>query len=623
MCGIAGIVSFGEERDNRMPLEAMSKSIAHRGPDGANIFLNEPGGVASVGLAHRRLAIIDLSEKAAQPMCFQQRYQVIYNGEIYNYTELKNLLQQKAVLFHTNSDTEVIVAAYHTYGTECLQHFDGMFAFAIWDEQENTLFCARDRFGEKPFYYHYNEEKRQLTFASEMKALWAAGIQKKADLSFLFQYITTGQPWIIFQPERSGYESISQLPAAHYMVWNMAEINPSINAYFDLDKQFLIDDADDDIINNFRTLFDTSITRRLRSDVAIGTSLSGGIDSTAIIAASGKLKNTAYSHTGFSAIFPGFEKDESTLIDLVANKFSIQSHCVKPDAEGLVEEIEKVFYHQEIPFGSSSVYAQYKVFELAQQKNIKVLFDGQGADEIAGGYPKYTHWYLQERFNSMSNKNVQKEAESLRANNFLAEWGLKNYVASKLPGLVASVLERRLAARQRSYPLLHPAFKEAYYDRKLVHKPAIDTLNDVLYFDTMHGGLKELLHYADRNSMAFGREVRLPFLNHKLVEFLFSVPSFFKFRNGYSKWIIREAFKNELPVEILWRKGKTGFEPPQKEWMRDKKVQEKIIASKKILVDNKILSPRSLKKEITPSAAYDKNNADWRFWMAGLMLKEP
>jgi asparagine synthase (glutamine-hydrolysing) len=621
MCGIAGIISFGGKKIDARSLHVMNQTLIHRGPESGNLFINDEH-LPFIGFAHRRLSIIDLSDRGIQPMSCYGRYHIIHNGEIYNYKEIKENLIAKGLAFTTETDTEVIAAAWHYYGRECLSHFDGMFAFAIWDSEEKELFCARDRFGEKPFYYHYDANNKELVFASEMKALWAAGISKKADYKFLFQFITTGQPWIMHQPERSGYEDIFQLPPSHFLCWKFGEDAPAIEMYFDIDKTARYKISADEAIAIFADKFYNAVSQRLRSDVTVGTSMSGGLDSSAIIAACNTLHQKSYSHQGFSALFPGFEKNEKEYIDVVAGKFGIHENLVIPDAEGLADDVEKVFYHQEIPFSSSSVYAQYKVFELAKQKNVTVLLDGQGADEIAGGYPKYTHWYLQERFNSLSYNEVQKEATLLMQNGYLEHWGIKNYIASKLPGLTALVLERRLASGQQTYPQLHSQFKESYYDRKIVFKPAIDTLNDLLYNDTMHGGLKELLHYADRNSMAFGHEVRLPFLQHGLVAFLFSLPSELKFRDGFTKWIIRKAFEKELPAEIVWRKSKTGFEPPQKKWMQHEKVQRKIMEAKEILVDKRILKSDSLKKNVIAASAYDSKNADWRFWMAGLMLKE-
>jgi asparagine synthase (glutamine-hydrolysing) len=621
MCGIAGIVSFGGDKVDRHRLQLMNESLIHRGPDSGNIFISNEH-LPSAGFAHRRLSIIDLSDRGIQPMFCFGRYHIIHNGEIYNYKEIREDLIAKGLAFTTQTDTEVIVAAWHHYGPECLGYFDGMFAFAIWDSQEQQLFCARDRFGEKPFYYHFDANKKELVFASEMKGLWAAGISKRADYHFLFQFITTGQPWIMHQPERSGYEDIFQLPPSHFLHWKYGEASPAIEMYFDIDKTAQDNISAEEATAIFTEEFYNAVSRRLRSDVPVGTSMSGGLDSSAIIAACYTLRQPSYSHQGFSALFPGFEKNEEEYIRTIASHFSIHENLVMPGADGLAEEMESVFYHQEIPFSSSSVYAQYKVFELASQKNVTVLLDGQGADEIAGGYPRYTHWYLQERFNSLSYNEVQKEAALLMRNGYLEHWGFKNYIASKLPGLTALMLERRLASGQQTYPQLHPQFKASHYDRKVIFKPAIDTLNDVLYFDTMHGGLKELLHYADRNAMAFGREVRLPFLQHRLVTFLFSLPPDLKFRDGFTKWIIRKAFEKELPGKIVWRKSKTGFEPPQKDWMQHEKVQKKIIEAKEILVDKKILKSDSLTKKIIPSAAYDAKNTDWRFWMAGLMLKE-
>lgn len=620
MCGIAAIISLKPGRVDDERLRAMGNALRHRGPDGEYVkqFIS---GNFYVGFVHRRLAILDRSDAGIQPMQYLGRYTIIHNGEVYNYIEIRSVLLSKGLKFYTGSDTEVIAAAYHYYGKSCVDHFDGMFAFAIWDSSENKLFCARDRFGEKPFYYHIDQANQELIIASEMKAIWAAGVQREPDPQVLFQYLTTGHARIAWQPERTFYRHIFQLAPAGCFELNSDSILPAFEQYWDLDKETGIEISDDDAIAQLQNLLTTSISRRLRSDVPLGTSLSGGLDSSLIAMLCSVAGNSQFSHHSFSAVFPGFEKDETEYIKEAAKQFHLHSTTTLPSANDLINGIEQMMYHQEEPVGSSSAFAQYLVFRLARENGITVLLDGQGADEVFSGYDRYSKWFLQELIGKNEFARAKKESAALAENGFLPEWSNKNYLAAKLPAIASYMLERRTVKQQKSAVDLAPGFIEASYKRNLIGKPFVGKLNDILYYDTMQGPLQELLHYADRNSMAWGREVRLPFLNHDLVQFLFSLPSGFKMRNGYTKWLLRDAYRERLPEKIAWRKGKTGFETPQKSWMQDIQVQRMINESREILVDYKILSPKVLKKPIVPRAAYEKDNRDWRYWMAGILYK--
>ncbi|MBS1667565.1 MAG: asparagine synthase (glutamine-hydrolyzing) [Bacteroidetes bacterium] len=610
MCGIAGIISINPNHISKERLQKMTDAIAHRGPDGEGFWIN-PG--AKLGLGHRRLSIIDPSDQAAQPMHLANRYSVIHNGEIYNYVELKQALQQKGYSFQTSSDTEVLLAAYDCYGDQCLKYFDGMFAFVLWDEKEQTLFCARDRFGEKPFYYAFEDD--QFLFASEAKALWAAGIKKEINYPLLLNYLTVGHTDTPVDKTISFFQHIFSLPPAHYLKFELASFSFELNPYWDCDKETQLNISENDAKEKFSSLFFDSVKKRLRSDMPIGTSLSGGLDSSSIAAAIHELGATHDSHQTFSAIFPGFEKDESSFIQIATKEFGLNGFTVSPTADGLIHEFEKLCYHQEIPFSSSSVYAQYKVFELASSHQVKVLLDGQGADEILGGYPKYIHWYLQELFRAKP-LAAMREKKAFQKNHIPFEWGLKNHLATWFPAQAAHQLEKREAKKIRQQSAIALDFKEQYFDRPTLYKPLVTKLNDILYFNTFHQGLEELLRYADRNAMAHGRELRLPFLSHELVEFVFSLPSHFKIHQGWTKWILRTAMGKKLPPEIAWRKDKTGYEPPQKMWMENKTVQDYMQEAKQKLVNEKILNPTVLNKKNQPRDAYAADNFDWRYMVA-------
>lgn len=617
MCGIAGILLQAANTMAPVHLKKMTDAIAHRGPDGEGQWSNKKN---TVHFGHRRLSIIDLSKNAAQPMSFASRYQIVYNGEIYNYIEIRTFLQNKGYSFATKSDTEVILAAYDYWKEKCLQQFDGMFAFAIWDEKEEKFFAARDRFGEKPFYYY--EDEGNFIFASEMKSLWAIGIDKMIDNKMLLNYITLGHLQNCIDKEQTFFEDIYSLPPSHYLIFYPATNQLSkITRYWSINKEAKIDITLSDAVDKFTELFTGSVKRRLRSDVSLGTSLSGGLDSSSIAFAINRLQNIDSSKNEhnilqtFSAVFPGFENDESKYIQSVSSKFNIVNHQTQPAAIDLIHDFEKLCYHQEEPFQSSGIFAQYKVFELAKQHGIKVLIDGQGADEILAGYPKYIHWYLQEVLSRNKLGATRSERNAFLKNSQPFHWDIKNFFAAFLPSHAAMQLEKNEYRKTILHPDISAEFLKlsAGRDWEGIHKPIVTKLNDILHFNTTEMGLEELLRFADRNSMAHGREVRLPFLNHQLVEFIFSLPSQLKMHNGWTKFLLRKAMDKKLPDEIVWRKTKVGFEPPQKKWMEDPALVEYIQEAKRKLANAGILTKKALEKKVEPLAAHADKNYDWRF----------
>ena len=620
MCGIAGIIQANPEQYRKEHLQRMTDALAHRGPDGEGHWCNSSH---TSLLGHRRLAIIDLSAKGQQPMHYLNRYTVVHNGEIYNYTELKSILEQKGYAFHTQTDTEVITAAWDHWKEDCLHYFDGMFAFAIWDEDKNELFAARDRFGEKPFYYFSDSTAKTFCFASEMKALWPLLPQGRSpNLQMLFNFITIGYTVNPENPGETFDNQIDQLPPAHYLKISLRQDEwITEKKYWSLEELPVNDSiTDQQALETFTALFQTSVQRRLRSDVPIGISLSGGLDSSSIAASLSQLYKQDTPLCSFTASFPGFEKDETAAAAKLANQFGLQQHLVQISADELLKDWEKLCYHQEEPFGSASIFAQYKVYELAKQQGTKVLLDGQGADETLGGYHKYYKWYWQELFRKRKLKS-SGEIPAARQLGIQEPFGWKNKIASWFPSFASIVMENHYLARALSHPGLNRDFvkqqsREAYYT-----PPDHFTLNGVLQFNTFTYGLQELLRYADRNSMAHGREVRLPFLSHELVAFEFSLPARFKIRHGWTKWLLRESMKEKLPAETVWRKDKTGFEPPQEQWMKHKQVQEAIRSAKEKLVRENILKPELLNQPVIPLAAHAAENYDWRYLSAALLFK--
>jgi asparagine synthase (glutamine-hydrolysing) len=623
MCGIAGIISGINKEETNQQLLSMSTALRHRGPNGQAIWQNDAG---TVGFAHRRLAIIDLSAASDQPLHYLH-YTIVFNGEIYNYQELKKQLQSHGYKFTTNGDTEVLPAAYDFWGTDFLHQLDGMFAFALYDAKKQTILLARDRFGEKPLYYSPSTTANQpFYFASEMKALWAAGVPKEPNNGMLLNFLTLGYVQNPTDKSATFYQQILSLPPAHSLLINLSEGKQFINYWyqprFSSSSNAQISEAS--AIEKFGELLLTSVGRRLRADVPVGTSLSGGLDSSSIVALIHQLKQNhaplqQWSNVCFSAIFPGFEKDEAVYSKQVADNFGIKQYTVTPTAADLITQWQQLVYHQEEPFQSSSVFTQYSVYGLAKQHGVTVLLDGQGADETLSGYKKYSHWYLQQLL--ASNPSLfKKEKTLLQQHNLLEQWGAKNYLATFLPGYTAKALTSKAAQQQTNHPHIHRDFLQQNFTKTSLYKPLVKSLEDLLHYNTFSFGLEELLRYADRNSMAHSREVRLPFLQHELVEFIFSLPSHFKIKHGFTKWILRQSMDKLLPKNIVWRTDKVGFEPPQQQWMEQPAMQEMIMESRKTLAGRGILKNSVINVPFQAKSAHEVANYDWRYVSAAAMF---
>lgn len=613
MCGIAGILTSASPVSPDR-LKKMTDAIAHRGPDGEGHWIHPTG---KIGLGHRRLAIIDRSDAGRQPMHCLDRYTLIHNGEIYNYLELRTTLEKKGYRFHTQTDTEVIASAYDHWGKDCLTHFNGMFAFAIWDEKEQELFAARDRFGEKPFFFTQTPEG--LFFGSEIKTFWAAGLEKKVNHRLLFNYLSIGYVDNPTRPRETFFEGIHKLPAAHCLSYRFGDHEPQIESWWelDLDAETSTRSAEE-VKEQFLEKLTRSVQWRLRSDVPVGTSLSGGLDSSSILALIAGTGQKEKRHS-FSAVFPGFDRNEEVFMEEITQRYQWPLTKVRIDDTEIAGLIQKVCTHLDEPFGSASNIAQYQVYRAARQHGTPVLLDGQGADEILAGYGKYFKWYWQELFRKR--KLLRSgELKAARQLGNTESFGFSNIVAALVPDLASVLLEQRYLLKAVKDPGLSPEFIHAQGRHAYLGKPAITSLNEALYYNTVVHGLDELLRYADRNSMAHGVEVRLPFLDHELVEFLFSLPADFKIRNGYTKYLLRETMQDRLPASIAWRADKVGFEPPQKMWMRESSVQEMIHHAKVKLVEAGFLRDEVLNRKPQAHSAYAPGAYDWRYLTAGYLI---
>ena len=609
MCGITGIISKNPQLVFEERIQSAIKCLNHRGPEGNGTWMNED---RSVAMGHSRLSIIDLSKEAAQPMHYLHRYYIIHNGELYNYIEIRDQLMREGYQFFTQSDTEVIVAAYDHWATDCLAHFDGMFAFAIWDEKEKKLFAARDRFGEKPFFFFYDEE--QLLFASEMKSLWSMGVSKKVNNALLYNFLTIGYTSNPADPSETFFQDIQKLPAASFLTYSLAENQLIIEKYWQVYPE-IKNISESRAIEQFRHLFGQSIKRRLRSDVNIGTSLSGGLDSSSVVAFCQRHASGHYSYKCFTAAFDNFEKDELKYAQLVAKQFSLEQFVTRINGNEAVQLMDKVMYNQEEPITSASAFAQYKVFRSARQNGVTVLLDGQGADEVLAGYYKYYTWYWRELYRK---KKLKKSRELALADELGVKetFGWKNKIGALFPEFAAGIIQTQKAKKAFHHPDLEREFAFSNKQNFYYSTPSSFDLNGVLYYNSFVNGLEELLRMADRNSMAHAVEVRLPFLDHQLVEFLFSLSPGLKIHKGWTKWLLRRTVEDILPKEIAWRKDKLGFEPPQKQWMEEKTVQDAIQEGKKKLIEQKILKPSAINKKIQPHDAYAADNWDWKYWSA-------
>jgi len=619
MCGIAGIVAKGGVE--LQSLKKMSDSISHRGPDGEGQWINEN---RTAGLAHRRLSIIDLSSAGSQPMfSADNKYAIIFNGEIYNYLELKEALINEGVSFSSHSDTEVLLNLYIHKGADCLNEVDGMFAFAIWDENKKQLFCARDRFGEKPFYYHYIPGKHFI-FSSEIKAIHACGIELSFHPHRIGWYLN--DKYALSNPvkqDETFYQEISKLEAGYRLTID-SKIQLTKNKYWDIDVSAINHTISlEEAREEFQYLFQQSVRWRLRSDVPVGTSLSGGLDSSSVVCTiAGLLRESGGSQKTFSARFKNYDKDEGGFIEEVVKGKPIEAFYTWPDIENFLPEFDQFIYHQEEPVSSANQFSQWEVMKLAKKENVTVLLDGQGADEVITGYSHYFDTYFLE----LAQHYPERLDEELNA-----------YTSNINPGYVFTPLQRKrrshLKARTRAlvYPMYERAFKPFIKEKKnltgLLHPDYSllstrkgsyqyfdysDGLNKCLYHDAKHGKMEVLLRYGDKNSMAHSREVRLPFLNKQLVEFVFSLPPWLKIHNGWSKYILRESLKDVLPEKIAWRKDKIGYETPQEKWMQSKGFQEMLNESTLLLENAGMLNRQRGREEI--------KNREWQIInIAGLL----
>jgi asparagine synthase (glutamine-hydrolysing) len=555
MCGIAGFVDSKIARDEQIPvLSAMLQSIIHRGPDGSKQWYSN-----EVALGHNRLAIIDLTSDGDQPMHFRNST-IVFNGEIYNYVEIRKELIEKGYTFHTSSDTEVILVAYQEWGNECVQKFLGMWAFALWDENKQELFCSRDRFGIKPFYYIYQDGR--FYFGSEYKALKKSPLFKN-DLNLNQVARSLQMGWNTYHDE-TYFECLKQIPAGTNLIFKNGAIKEW--KYWELSTNQNSNLSYDEAVYSFKSLFESSIDLHLRSDVEVGGCLSGGLDSSSIASVIG----TKYSNVDFKTFTIYYEGamavDERPWVNKVVSQYpNLKPYYFTPTDDSIVHEFDRALYHADVPIAGSSPISQYFLMQLASQQNIKVLLDGQGSDECLAGYMHSFYRLIGGLINKGKIYTALKQWDHCRK--------MQAYSVSKSLDVFAKSLLSAFQSEQSLYnfeykhyfPFL-PINGEVNFNLENVQG---SRLNQFLYHLLTNTLLPTLLQFEDRNSMAFSIESRVPFLDHRIVEFAFSLPDSFKLNDGVTKRILRDGLKQYLPEQIANRKDKKGFVTPgEVKWLR-------------------------------------------------------
>jgi asparagine synthase (glutamine-hydrolysing) len=547
-------------------LKVMNALQIHRGPDGSGIWVNDN---KNVGFAHNRLSIIELSEEGKQPMKDELGNWVCFNGEIYNYKDIRKELGFK---FITNSDTEVILRAYQKWGRDCVTHFRGMFAFAIWDNQKQSLFCARDRLGIKPFYY--TVVNHVFLFASEIKALLPFLENIETDQQGFQDYLT-------FQFCLEGktlFKNVKELEPAHYININQGKLE--IEKYWDVNYSYEQQNSDAYFVDKLEDLISNSIKYHTVSDVPLGGYVSGGVDSSAIAAMVSKILG-GENFIGFTGKFSlGKEYDESRYAEDVAKTNGFFLHQIDIASKDFLDNIEKVIYHLDTPVAGPGSFCQYMVSGLAA-KYRKVVLGGQGGDEVFGGYTRYLIAYFEQCIKCAVDDETSNPNDGITFDSIIPNLrSLKNYKPMLREFWKDGVFEpsdRRYFRLINRAPNIMGCIREdsltdySPYEAYLSIYNA-ENVKNVSYFDKMtHFDLKtllpSLLQVEDRMSMAHGLESRVPFLDHKLVEFAATIPTNIKLKNGDLKHILKVALNNNLPQSIQNRSDKMGFPMPFNYWI--------------------------------------------------------
>jgi asparagine synthase (glutamine-hydrolysing) len=600
MCGISGYFSRKRTIDFSVELNSSREKQAYRGPDDQGVWSDD-----QAGLAHSRLAIIDLSPGGHQPMYFEEEgLHMVFNGEIYNYIELKSELQLKGVEFKTDSDSEVILRGFMLWGSDLFPKLNGMFAIAIYNPDSKELILARDRFGIKPLYYFVNEE--HCFFASELNSILSFPIERKLNYSALSNYFR----FSYIPDNESIIEGISQLEPGKLLRIDKNTIKDE--RYYSIDSN-PIDISYPEALNEIKKQLEQSVERRLLADVPVATFLSSGLDSTIIskIASQKSPRIHAYS-AGFSE-FPYF--DESKLARQWANKNTIDHSIINLSQQELIESVDELLNALSEPFADSSAIA-YHALSKQVSKEVKVVLSGDGADELFGGYRKHkAEWLLRKKplirkiagsFTSFKDLSIGSRNSAL--GNYKRQIG-KLAHASRLSNEERYIYWASLLSDAELSSLIN-ANKSRVYKADFT----IKSMNDFLLKDMQMLLPGDMLYKADRSSMLHGLEVRVPYLDHHLVNLVFSLPSEWKLKNGKRKSLLKDSFKEQLPVELLRRKKK-GFEVPLQEWLKGP-LKEKVdrVLNEEVIREQGILNFDEVNRVIERSRGKNTGDAPYQVW---------
>ncbi len=582
MCGICGIIKFDNSTPEAEKIQVMMNVMKHRGPDDEGMFIEE-----NIGLGFVRLSILDLSPLGHQPMFSSDqvisektlrqaqgddgRFVIVYNGEVYNYIELRDELRDRGYDFKSNTDTEVVLNSYIEWGEDCLNKFNGMWAFAIYDREKKGLFCARDRYGIKPFYYYQDNE--QFIFASEIPPILSI-LNKKPTVNnqAVFDYLVFNRT---DQTEQTFFNEVKKLQHGHQLTIKNEKLE--IKQWYDLRERVKNVDGFKNG-EEYRELFSSAVGLRLRSDVPVGVCLSGGLDSSSIVSILLKDYEKKDLNT-FSAVYEkGKFGDESEFINEFRSVLKNMFYTT-PDALTLKNDLMKFVSAHGEPIPSTSPYAQFKVMELAKD-NVVVTLDGQGADESLAGYHYFFGFYFKDILKQFKWFRLFSEILSyIRNHNSL--YGVKTFIYFLFP----KNIRNKLRANEKGY-LTKEFLNSSVYSVIADELYGSVSLKDAL-LNHFEYKLEHLLKWEDRNSMYFSLEARVPFLDYRLVEKTLSSSSDFIINKGMTKAILREAMRNILPEKIRLRKDKIGFGTPQDEWFREQIFIELV---------NDILNSESLRK---------------------------
>ena len=560
MCGISGYIDFKKNIDSDSIIKKMNTAIKHRGPDGEGSFTHK-----HTSIGHVRLSIIDLDKKSNQPMFSGDgNLALSFNGEIYNYKALKTELSNYS--FKTNSDSEVILAAYIKWGEKCLKKLNGMFSFVIYDKKKETLFGARDAFGIKPFYYHKSNDF--FIFSSEIKGILSTEkIEAKLNKSTFYDFVAFNRTDHL---EDTCFTGVKNLRPGCCININIRNKKNSIRQwhsnYVENEHKLLFKEVQEQLKKKLKN----SVSLHLISDVEVGSALSGGIDSSTIVGLIRKIDQDRTINV-FSAVYDEkWERDEKIYVDEVVKEKKLSAHYVFPNGEDLLKDLEKLIYQQEEPFASASIFAGWSVYKKATEEKIKVLLNGQGADEIFG-YDYMAAYYFKELFFKLKWIKLFKELYFFIAKQASVNFTLKLFVFLLAPKIVrnkmlnvsSNIINNKFFKDYNSFS----KFNSEFFKSKGLNESAKKHLEMKLH---------HLLRTEDKNSMMFGVEARVPFLEKELVEFVLKIPSCFKIKKGSIKHILKESAKSILPKLIYERNNKIGYETPMGKWLNSDSFQKEI-----------------------------------------------